>query len=49
MKVCLLQTDIQWQNTQENIRQAQTLMDAQPGADLYVLPEMWNTLCQGRL
>lgn len=43
MKVCLLQTDIQWQNTQENIRQAQTLMDAQPGADLYVLPEMWNT------
>lgn len=43
MKVCLLQTNIQWQNTQENIRQAQMLMDTQPDADLYVLPEMWNT------
>ncbi|MBR6482129.1 MAG: nitrilase family protein, partial [Bacteroidaceae bacterium] len=43
MKVCLLQTNIQWQNTQENLRQAQMLMDTQPDADLYVLPEMWNT------
>ena len=43
MIVTLLQTDIQWANPEENILQAERLMSSQPGADLYVLPEMWAT------
>lgn len=43
MKVTLLQTDIRWAQPDENIREAQRLIDAQPGANLYVLPEMWST------
>lgn len=43
MKVTLLQTDIRWASPDENIREARRLMDTQPGADLYVLPEMWST------
>ncbi len=43
MKVVLLQMDSQWDKPLENIRRAEALMLSQPGADLYVLPEMWAT------
>ena len=43
MKVVMLQTDISWAKPEENIRQAQRLMDERPDGDLYVLPEMWST------
>ena len=43
MKVTLLQTNIRWAHPEENIREAERLIDTQPGADLYVLPEMWST------
>ena len=43
MKVTLLQTDIQWAQPEANMLQALQLMDANPGSDLYVLPEMWST------
>ena len=43
MKATLLQTDIRWAQPQENILQAQQLIDSHKGADLYVLPEMWST------
>ena len=39
----MLQTNISWANPDENIRQAQQLMDEAPDGDLYVLPEMWST------
>lgn len=43
MIVTLLQTDIQWGRPEENIKQAEELLLSHPGADLYVLPEMWST------
>lgn len=43
MKVTLLQTDIRWAQPEENILQAQQLIDSHKGSDLYVLPEMWST------
>ena len=43
MKITILQRDIVWANPQENIRRADAAIDAQPGADLYVLPEMFST------
>ena len=43
MKVTLLQTDIRWAQPDENIREAQRLMDSAEESDLYVLPEMWST------
>jgi len=43
LKVTLLQTDIHWANPQENIRDAERLIAAEPDSDLYVLPEMWST------
>lgn len=43
MKVTLLQTDICWGNAADNIKQAETLMNACENSDLYVLPEMWST------
>lgn len=43
MKVAILQTDIEWGRPEENIRQAEQLMAQEPGADLYVLPEMWSS------
>lgn len=42
MKVSLIQLDIAWGNPLENIRRAEQLMNEQV-ADLYVLPEMWET------
>lgn len=43
MKIVLVQTDIVWGNPSENIVNATKAMDAHPGADLYVLPEMFST------
>ena len=43
MKVSILQQDIVWADVQENIRKADETIDSNPGADLYVLPEMFST------
>lgn len=43
MKVVLMQSDIQWNLPSENTVRVEQLMQAQPDADLYVLPEMWAT------
>lgn len=43
MKVSLIQLDIAWGQPAENILRAERLIDQQPHADLYVLPEMWAT------
>lgn len=43
MKISLLQMDIAWHRVQENMAQAEMLMNQTPGANLYVLPEMWCT------
>ena len=43
MKVSILQQDILWADIQENIRKADMAVDSNPGADLYVLPEMFST------
>ena len=43
MKVTIFQTDIHWATPEENVRQAQQMIAANPGSDLYVLPEMWAT------
>lgn len=43
MKVTILQTDIKWAQPDENQSAANRLISENPGADLYVLPEMWST------
>ena len=43
MKVTILQTDMEWGRPEVNIGRAEALMAQEPGADLYVLPEMWAT------
>lgn len=43
MKITLLQQDIAWGKPEDNVREAERAMDARPGADLYVLPEMFST------
>lgn len=43
MKVAMLQFDIAWKKPEENIIRAERLMAEQPGADIYVLPEMFTT------
>ena len=43
MKTVLLQTDIVWADPKENRLRAEKMMDGSPGADLYVLPEMFST------
>ena len=43
MKVTLMQRDIVWANPTENRQRAEQALLAEPGSDLYVLPEMWNT------
>lgn len=43
MKVSIIQLDIQWADVAENIRRADALIGSNPGADLYVLPEMFST------
>ena len=42
MKIALIQMDIVWGNSQQNIRKAAELLGREK-ADLYVLPEMWAT------
>jgi len=43
MKVTLLQQDITWADPKANAKSAKEAIDANPGSDLYVLPEMWST------
>lgn len=43
MKVTILQTDITWANPRANTSAIEQLLDKHPGADLYVLPEMFST------
>ncbi len=43
MRICLLQTNIKWGDPRANMAKAAQLMDCHPGADLYLLPEMWAT------
>lgn len=43
MRVTILQTDIAWNDTQENIRRVESALNRAPKSDVYVLPEMWNT------
>ncbi len=43
MRVTILQTDIIWGEPKANHIAAESLMDANIGSDLYVLPEMWST------
>ncbi len=43
MEVRLLQMDIVWGKPAENRRRAEALLRESPGADLYVLPEMFST------
>lgn len=43
MKVTILQRNLLWANPQENVKGADDAIDRNPGADLYVLPEMFST------
>ncbi|MBR5834991.1 MAG: amidohydrolase [Bacteroidales bacterium] len=43
MKISIIQQDIVWADVVENIRKAEAAIDSKPGADLYVLPEMFST------
>ena len=43
MKVTLVQTDIVWGEPEANLARAAEALAASPGADLYVLPEMFTT------
>ena len=43
MKVSAIQHDIVWGNPAENRLRLQQQIEAHPGADLYVLTEMWST------
>ena len=43
MKIAIIQQEIVWADVSENIRKADLALDSQPGADLYVLPEMFST------
>lgn len=43
MRVSIIQQDIVWTDIRENIRKADAAVDSDPGADMYVLPEMFST------
>lgn len=43
MKIVIIQQDITWADINENVRRADEMVDSCPGADLYVLPEMFST------
>ena len=43
MKVTILQRDIAWANPSLNVQRADEAIERNPGADLYVLPEMFST------
>ena len=41
MKITILQRDIEWANPVLNVQKANESIDRNPGAELYVLPEMF--------
>lgn len=43
MKATLIQMDLAWADPAENVRRADEAINANPGSDLYVLPEMFST------
>ena len=43
MKISLVQMNLAWCDTTENLRHAEQLITGAPGADVYVLPEMFTT------
>ena len=43
MKITVLQRNIMWADPTANVRRADEAVDRNPGADLYVLPEMFST------
>lgn len=43
MKISLVQMDLAWCDTQANLERAEQLITSTPGADVYVLPEMFTT------
>ena len=43
MTITQVQMDIRWNDVHANQETASRLIDSQPGSDLYILPEMWNT------
>ena len=43
MKIALIQMDLAWCDTQDNLGRAEQLITNNPGADVYVLPEMFTT------
>ncbi len=43
MTVCIIQMNIEWGKIHDNLRHVGQLIDNNPGADLYVLPEMFST------
>ena len=53
MKIAVIQSDIIWGDIAGNIAAARSMMDREPDADLYVLPEMFttgfNSNCETRL
>ena len=43
MKISLVQMDLDWGEAEANLARAEKAIAANPGADLYVLPEMFTT------
>ena len=43
MKITILQRNIEWANPPLNVLRADVAIDCNPGADIYVLPEMFST------
>lgn len=43
MKISLIQMNLAWCDTQENLRHAEELITSHRGSDIYVLPEMFTT------
>ena len=43
MKISLIQMNLAWCNTMENLRRAEEFVKSNLGADVYVLPEMFTT------
>jgi predicted amidohydrolase len=43
MKITILQRDIKWGDVAQNIARADVAIERNPGADLYLLPEMFST------
>ena len=43
MRVALIQTDIQWMDTEQNMKNAERMINSCSHTDMFILPEMWNT------